>query len=319
LRDWLTLYTDSLSPDDVSPVSAPRRAAVNPAYLVSLPKLPKLDLRIEGVNTNTPSSSVGGHFVYNDFFYHDLSTNKNNIIGSWIGREGQGYQGWCTYWFSARSSLQFAYRHAKVASDFIPAGGDIRRSFGAAEFLGAQGSERSSFNAVRELARACSGAYCPNELDIDDGISYQPKALSLPFHGSHKDQDQGLSQIRQIRIRRNERNWLQTKSAISDPELLEPGATAGSFRAAGTGRFGRAASTSPALDLGLPAFTSATCVLGLLASTLLAFLIPKSYTSTAQLMPPDSQTASGMAMMTALASRLQWTEWHGGRSTRIEE
>ncbi len=37
--------------------------------------------------------------------------------------------------------------------------------------------------------------------------------------------------------------------------------------------------------------------LGLLASTLVAFLVPKSYTSTAQLMPPDQQSTSALAMM----------------------
>jgi uncharacterized protein involved in exopolysaccharide biosynthesis len=42
---------------------------------------------------------------------------------------------------------------------------------------------------------------------------------------------------------------------------------------------------------------------GLLVSTLMAVLIPKRYTSTTQLMPPDSQSTSGMAMMAALASR----------------
>jgi len=40
---------------------------------------------------------------------------------------------------------------------------------------------------------------------------------------------------------------------------------------------------------------------GLLVSTLVAFLIPKSYTSTTQLMPPDPQSTSGMAMMAAKA------------------
>jgi uncharacterized protein involved in exopolysaccharide biosynthesis len=44
-------------------------------------------------------------------------------------------------------------------------------------------------------------------------------------------------------------------------------------------------------------------VVGLVASTLLAFLIPKSYTSTTQLMPPDSQSTSGMAMMAALVGK----------------
>ncbi len=42
---------------------------------------------------------------------------------------------------------------------------------------------------------------------------------------------------------------------------------------------------------------------GLVVSTLFAFLIPKSYTSTTQLMPPDPQSTSGMAMMAAMAAK----------------
>ncbi len=42
--------------------------------------------------------------------------------------------------------------------------------------------------------------------------------------------------------------------------------------------------------------------IGLVVSTLIAFLIPKKYQSTARLMPPDP-TGSGMAMMAALAGR----------------
>jgi uncharacterized protein involved in exopolysaccharide biosynthesis len=43
--------------------------------------------------------------------------------------------------------------------------------------------------------------------------------------------------------------------------------------------------------------------LALMASTVVAFLIPKSYTSTAQLMPPDPQSSGGMAMMAAMATK----------------
>jgi hypothetical protein len=48
-----------------------------------LPGLPKLDLRVEVVDTNpaTPRST-GGKFIYWDAFYHDLYTNKKNLIGS---------------------------------------------------------------------------------------------------------------------------------------------------------------------------------------------------------------------------------------------
>src|SRR3984957_7243157 len=42
---------------------------------------------------------------------------------------------------------------------------------------------------------------------------------------------------------------------------------------------------------------------GLLVSTLIAFLIPKTYVSTAQLMPPDTQSTSGMALMAAFAAK----------------
>jgi uncharacterized protein involved in exopolysaccharide biosynthesis len=48
-------------------------------------------------------------------------------------------------------------------------------------------------------------------------------------------------------------------------------------------------------------FLRATAV-GLVVSTLIAFLMPKSYVSTAQLMPPDPQSTSGMAMMAAFAA-----------------
>jgi capsule polysaccharide export protein KpsE/RkpR len=44
-------------------------------------------------------------------------------------------------------------------------------------------------------------------------------------------------------------------------------------------------------------------VIGLLVSTLIAILIPNSYMSITQLMPPDQQSTSGMAMMAAMAAK----------------
>jgi Capsule assembly protein Wzi len=127
IRNWLSVYADSLSDDDPSPIAAPRRAGVSPGiYMPRIPGVSKLDLRVEAVNTDPPTSrSNGGKYIYYDGFYHDLYTNKNNIIGNWIGREGTGIQARSTYWFSARNTLQFGYRHAKVASDFIPDGETI--------------------------------------------------------------------------------------------------------------------------------------------------------------------------------------------------
>lgn len=141
LRNWLSVYGDTMSRDDPSPLDAPRRAALNfGLHMPLVPLLRKLDLRVEAVNTNAPTSrSTGGQFFYHEGFYRDLYTNKNNLIGDWIGRQGQGIQAWGTYWFSPRNTLQFGYRHGQVASDFIPGGGkwhDFQVSYSVAKASG---------------------------------------------------------------------------------------------------------------------------------------------------------------------------------------
>jgi hypothetical protein len=128
VRNWLTIYADSLSPDDPSPLDAPRRPALNTGfYMPRIPGLPKMDFRFEAVYTNTPArdpsvGSRGGQYIYWELFYHDLYTNKRNIIGNWIGRDGQGFQSWTKYWFSPRNTLEFGYRHANIDGNFIPGG-----------------------------------------------------------------------------------------------------------------------------------------------------------------------------------------------------
>ena len=135
VRNWLSLYVDSMSPDDPSPLDAPRRPAANPGiYLSHFPHLPWLDLRFEAVYTETPardpfSNGLGGQYIYWEAFYHDLYTNQGNIIGSWIGREGKGIQAWSTYWLSPRSTIQVSYRGAHVAKDFLEGG--TYQDFGA--------------------------------------------------------------------------------------------------------------------------------------------------------------------------------------------
>jgi len=58
LRNWLTLYTDSLVHDDVSPLDAPRRAAITSGiYLSRLPLISKLDLHVEGGSTDISASA----------------------------------------------------------------------------------------------------------------------------------------------------------------------------------------------------------------------------------------------------------------------
>jgi hypothetical protein len=178
VRNWLTLYSDSLADDDPSPLAAPRRAAVNPGlYLTHVPKLAKLDLRVEGVNTNTPSSSRGGHYVYFDTFYRNLYTNQNNLIGSWVGRQGQGIQALATYHASARNSIQAGYRHAKTACDFIPGGETLNDEFVGTDWWVSKSAEISGFLQHETWVAPVLAAHAESNWTSSLTLTYWPRKL----------------------------------------------------------------------------------------------------------------------------------------------
>jgi hypothetical protein len=120
----LTLYADSSTHDDVSPISAPRRASYRPGlYLSQVPRIPKLDLRVEGVSTDCSTNAcVHGDPNYWEVVQLQGYTNKGFIMGDWIGREAMGGQAWVTYHLSANEWVQFEYLKKRTPTDFIPGG-----------------------------------------------------------------------------------------------------------------------------------------------------------------------------------------------------
>jgi hypothetical protein len=124
VRKWATLYTDSEDHDDVTPVSAPRRAAFRPGIFLShVPKVPRLDFRVEAATTDPPvARSIHGSFMYWEAVQKQAYTNQGFIFGDWIGRESKGGQAWLTYHLSGNEWVQLEYRNAKAAKDFIPGG-----------------------------------------------------------------------------------------------------------------------------------------------------------------------------------------------------
>ena len=124
LRNWVTLYSDSIVHDDVSPISAPRRSGVRPGvYLSHFPGLPHLDLRVEGASTD-PVSDAGanGNFLYYETVQRQGPTNKGHLFADAIGRDAKGGQAWLTWHISPREDAQFSYRDVKVDQKFIPSG-----------------------------------------------------------------------------------------------------------------------------------------------------------------------------------------------------
>ena len=99
--------------------------ARRPVFVPPPKSCPKLDLRAEGVYTDVPvrgGSNAPGSFYFNGTWRSGY-TNNGDLIGSWVGRGGQGAQAWTNYWFNARSRLQLNFRHQKVSKQFSSPGG----------------------------------------------------------------------------------------------------------------------------------------------------------------------------------------------------
>ncbi len=138
LRNGMTFYAEGLAQhNEISPLIGPDVAAwLAGIYVPRLPLLPKLDLRLEGGYTDPPYS---GSDVAHGAFYWDATwitgfQNAGHLMGSWMGRQGQGAQAWTTYWFTPRNKLQFGFRHQKVSEEFIPNGGSLADADVRAEF-----------------------------------------------------------------------------------------------------------------------------------------------------------------------------------------
>ncbi len=123
VRNYLTLYTDSETHDDLTPVSAPRRAAYRPGiYLSQFPGARRLSLRVEAVSTDcsTLICQRGSNEYIEEAIQKQGYTNKGNIMADWIGREAKGGQAWLTWHLSGDEWADVQYMHKQTPGDFIP-------------------------------------------------------------------------------------------------------------------------------------------------------------------------------------------------------
>jgi hypothetical protein len=136
LRKWLTFYGDAFTEDEFSPLGYPRKSAIRGGiYMPRIPGVPKLDLRLEGGSTVPPDfPECSGCFYVNSRYPDGSYTNLGNLVGSWLGRAGQGEQAWSTYWFSSRNKIQFNYRHQKIGTSYLPQGGTLNDGGVKADF-----------------------------------------------------------------------------------------------------------------------------------------------------------------------------------------
>jgi hypothetical protein len=129
-RNYLVFYGEVYADDDFIPWQNPPKNPYRPGiYITRIPGIPNLDFHLEAASTESPAfDNFGkginqGNLNYWNFQYHDGYTQNGNLIGNTVGRNGRAIQCWFTYWWSPRNTLQFAYKHNSVSSDFIPRGG----------------------------------------------------------------------------------------------------------------------------------------------------------------------------------------------------
>lgn len=115
LRRSMVLYTEAMAWDNPIQGKFVGRYAFSPGiYVPHLPKLPRIDLRLEGVYTDLPKQPYQGYFYHNARYVQGY-TNYGQILGSWVGPQGIGGEGSGTYWFSPRTKASVNYR--KMVSD----------------------------------------------------------------------------------------------------------------------------------------------------------------------------------------------------------
>jgi hypothetical protein len=125
LRDYVTLYADSMSNDEPTPIVYPTRSAMNPGlYIAQFPHLHNLDARFEAVYTNIPNYKDGVGSIYSNTHYASGYRNASQVIGSWVGRAGTGLVAKSTYWFSGANTVDFSVRR-QFNDQHMIGGGDL--------------------------------------------------------------------------------------------------------------------------------------------------------------------------------------------------
>ncbi len=124
VRNCLTGYVDTFTEDEPFPLAYPRRSVWIAGFaLRCFPGTTHLTIRAEGLHSPHRNEFPG--YYYFNVHYLSGYTNQRQLIGSWIGREGQGEQLWTTWQSSPRSSVEVSGRSMNTSGEFLQ-GGSLR-------------------------------------------------------------------------------------------------------------------------------------------------------------------------------------------------
>jgi hypothetical protein len=175
LRKWLVLYSEAFAYDNPVEGAFLQRFSMNPGiYLPQLPGLRKLDLRVEGANTNLPGLKDQAYF-YTNAHYPQGYTNYGQIMGSWIGRQGSGGSASSTYWFSARNKATVSYRKMVADKSFL-LGGHLEDIAGSVTWIVRPGIELSASSQYESWNFPLLAAGARSNVSTSFGVRVYPKS-----------------------------------------------------------------------------------------------------------------------------------------------
>jgi membrane-associated phospholipid phosphatase len=175
LRNWLVLYSEGFAYDNPVEGKFLARFAMDPGiYLPQIPGIRKLDLRVEGVNTNLPGLKDPAYF-YQNAHYAQGYTNYGQIMGSWVGRQGSGGAASSTYWFSARNRATVGYRKMVADKSFL-LGGQLQDISGSVTWVIRPGMEFSATSQYESYRFPLLSAGSRSNVSTSFGVRVFPRS-----------------------------------------------------------------------------------------------------------------------------------------------
>ncbi len=136
LRNWLSFYGDALQEDEISPLNRPYKSAFQTGlYLARIPRIAKLDLRVEGGTTSPIDFSSCDGCYYSNGQYVSGYTNHGELMGTWLGRAAQGEAIRSSYWIAPQRKIGIELRHRKIDAEYLRGGGTQNDVAVNADFL----------------------------------------------------------------------------------------------------------------------------------------------------------------------------------------
>jgi len=175
MRKSAILYSELMAWDDPIQGKFLARYAMDPGiYIPKVPGIKRLDLRAEGVYTDLPKLTYQAYF-YSNARYAQGYTNYGQIIGSWIGRQGDGGQASSTYWFSARNKATVSYRKMSADKSFLQ-GGNLSDISGSVSWMVHQDVELSANFQYEQQKFPLLSSTGQSNFTTSLGIKLHPKA-----------------------------------------------------------------------------------------------------------------------------------------------